>query len=140
MTNETKPEMFSPQGFVANDRMGGLLGARFVSLRSDECLYEYEVQEGHFNPGGTLHGGALFTVMDTSQGMLVFSLIEPPYRTVATGTATMKYLAPVRAGRVSIRTTIAKREGRKFFVHSEAIDQNGTVVAILDEVCIAVTR
>ena len=129
---------FSPEQFVAGDRLGALLGARFLSLTPGECRYEYEAGDDHFNPGGILHGGALFTVMDSSQGMLVFALLEPPYTRVATGTATIKYLAPVRGGKICIRTTVSKREGRKFFVHSEAVDEKGTTVAVLDEIWIAI--
>lgn len=129
---------FSPKLFAENDRLGSLLGARFVSLTQDECIYEYEAEEGHFNPGGILHGGALYTVMDSSQGMLTFSLLEAPYSAAATGTATIKYLAPVRQGKILIRTTLVKREGRKLFVHSEATEHGGTTVAVLDEIWIVI--
>ncbi|HZN66507.1 MAG TPA: PaaI family thioesterase [Tepidisphaeraceae bacterium] len=131
---------FSPEDFVASDRMGALVGARFVSVTPEECVYEYEASEDHINPAGTLHGGALFTVMDSSQGMLVYRLLEPPYRRALTGTATVKYLAPVRRGRIVVRTTLAGRERRKLFVHSDAIDGKGTVVATLDEIWIAVAN
>ena len=125
------------QRFVANDRLGALIGAQFVSLSPEACVYEYEATPEHFNPGGILHGGALFTAMDSSQGMFVFSLLDPSYRGAATGTATIKYLAPVREGTIRIRTTLTNREGRKLFVHSEAVDKAGTTVAILDEIWIA---
>jgi uncharacterized protein (TIGR00369 family) len=138
MSNPDAPQPFDIQKFIANDRLGALLGARFVSLTPEECRYEYEAGEGHFNPGGTLHGGALFTVMDTSQGMFVFSLLDASFRVAATGTATIKYLAPVREGRVLVRTTLVKREGRKLFVHSDAVDAEGTAVAVLDEIWIAI--
>ncbi len=137
MSSGIPTRQFSPEAFVAQDRMGALVGARFLSLTPEECLYEYEAGAGHFNPGGTLHGGALFTVMDSSQGMLVFSLLEAPHTVAATGTATIKYLAPVRGGTIRIRTILAKREGRKLFVHSEATDEQGTRVAILEEIWIA---
>ena len=107
MLDGSAPRPFSPEPFLARDKLGTLLGARFVSLTPEACLYEYEAAEDHFNPAGTLHGGALFTVMDSSQGMLVFSLLEPPYRRALTGTATVKYLAPVRGGKVRVRTTLA---------------------------------
>jgi len=125
----------SPEQFFAHDRFGAAIGARFVSLDGGVCVYEYEATDAHFNPGGMLHGGALYSVMDSSQGMLVYSLVEPPM-VAATGTATIKYLAPVRRGRIVVTTSLAKREGRKLFLHSEAVDEGGVVVAILDEVWI----
>ena len=140
MANGFEAGRFSPEEFVARDRLGALLGARFVSVTAEQCLYEYEAAASHFNPVDTLHGGALFTVMDSSQGMLVHSLLNPPYRRALTGTATIKYLAPVRGGKVLVRTTLARREGRKLFVHSDAVDQKGATVATLDEIWIAVAE
>jgi acyl-CoA thioesterase len=123
--------------FVARDRLGALLRARLVSLTPEECHYEYDADPGHHNPNGTLHGGALFTVMDSSQGMLVHSTLEDNHPAAATGTATIKYLAPVRSGRISIRTWITKRDGRKITVASEAFDASGVRVATLEEIWIA---
>lgn len=139
MPDGFRNRQFSLEYFVSRDKLGALLGARFVSLTPQECVYEYEAADEHFNPAGILHGGALFTVMDSSQGMLAWTLVEPPYRMAVTGTATIKYLAPVRGGKVLVRTTVERREGRKLFLHSEAVDENGTTVATLDEIWIAVT-
>jgi uncharacterized protein (TIGR00369 family) len=140
MPNGSETGRFSPEEFVARDRLGTLLGARFISVTPEQCLYEYEASPSHFNPVDTLHGGALFTVMDSSQGMLVHALLNPPYRRALTGTATIKYLAPVRGGKVLVRTTLARREGRKLFVHSDAVDHKGVTVATLDEIWIAVAE
>ena len=124
--------------FVAKDRLGALLGARFISLSAKECRYEYEPTPEHYNPNGILHGGVLFSIMDTSQGLFVHSFLEEDYRAAATGTATIRYLAPVRSGKISIRTWMTRREGRKLFIASEARDGNGRQVAALDEVWIAI--
>jgi uncharacterized protein (TIGR00369 family) len=110
-----------------------------ISLDREECVYEYDVDPEHFNPTGILHGGALFTVMDSSQGMFVLSLVDGEYPSAATGTATVKYLAPVRSGRITIRTRLVERQGRKIFVRSEARSADGTVVATLDEIWIAIS-
>lgn len=125
----------TPDGFVNGDRFGAFIGARFVSLIDGVCTYEYDVTDAHFNPGGILHGGALYSVMDTSQGMLVYSLVQPPELAV-TGTSTIKYLAPVKRGRIVVTTSLARREGRKLFLHSDAVDETGVRVAVLDEVWI----
>lgn len=122
--------------FLASDRLGALVGARFVSLTAEECRYEYDATEGHFNPGKTLHGGALFTAMDSSQGMLVYSMLHGSGQRAATGTATIKYLAPVREERIAIRTRLTGREGRKLFLLSEAFNAAGKTVAVLDEIWI----
>lgn len=124
--------------FVKHDEMGRLLGGRFISLTSDECIYEYDVSPKHLNPNGILHGGALYTVMDSSQGMLVHADLDPAFKAGATGTATIKYLAPVTSGTIRIHTKISRREGRKVFVESSAVDSNGVAVAHLDEIWIMI--
>lgn len=139
MSNPNLPANYT-QFFVENDRLGALVGAKFVSLNSDECVYEYEVSKEHFNPNGILHGGALYTVMDTSQGMFLHFILDEIYQAGATGTATVKYLAPLRSGKITIRTKLTSREGRKYFIRSEATDASGAVVATLDEVCIAIPK
>lgn len=125
----------TPDEFYGRDRFGAVVGARFVSLADGVCVYEYDVTDAHNNPGGLLHGGALYAVMDSSQGMLVYSLVQPP-ELAATGTATIKYLAPVKSGRITVTTRLTAQERRKLMLHSEATDDQGVTVAVLDAIWI----
>jgi len=125
------------QNFLSRDRLGSLLGGVFISLSENECIYEYSVNPEHYNPNGILHGGALYSIMDSSQGMLVHSTLDKTFSFVATGTSTIKYLAPLKTGKVRIRTVIQERTGRKIFVNSTASDEGGRSVATLDEIWIA---
>jgi len=124
--------------FIARDRLGALVGAKYVSLTSDECVYEYVVDPEHYNPGGILHGGALYTAMDSSQGMLAHFILDDAYKAAATGTATIKYLKPLRSGTIRIHTVLEDRQGRKYYFKSIARDNDGAEVAILDEVFIGI--
>jgi uncharacterized protein (TIGR00369 family) len=124
--------------FLANDQLGAHMGARFVSLTETECIYEYEVTPKHFNPGGILHGGALYAVMDSCQGMLMHYVIDHSFKSAATGTATIKYLAPVQIGKIRVHTTIGERQNRKYFLSSVATDESGKDVAVLDEIWIGI--
>jgi uncharacterized protein (TIGR00369 family) len=124
--------------FLANDRFGALFNAKYISLSDVECVYEYEVSQDHFNPGGILHGGALYGVMDSCQGMLMHYALDESFKTAVTGTASIKYLAPVLEGTIRIRTHITDRQNRKFFVNSTATDANGKDVAVLDEIWIGI--
>ena len=56
------------QGFMEKDKLGKNFNSRFVSITKDECIYEYDFDPNHTNPNGILHGGALYSVMDSSQG------------------------------------------------------------------------
>ena len=77
--------------FEAHDKFGNLLGARILSITSEECLCEYTVSPAHFNPNGILHGGTLYGVMDSIQGAFVHFILDAKYRMAATGTATIRY-------------------------------------------------
>jgi uncharacterized protein (TIGR00369 family) len=124
--------------FTARDGIGQVLGFRLVALGDDFCEYEYTVNPQHLNPNGILHGGALFTAMDSSQGAFVCWTLDPAFRFAATGTATVKYLAPVTEGTIRIRTTLTGRERRKIFVHTVATDAAGREVAVMDQIWVAV--
>jgi uncharacterized protein (TIGR00369 family) len=126
--------------FEKNDRLGSLLGGNLTSLSETECLYEYTPKEEHYNPNNILHGGALFTVMDSSQGAFVHSTLDPIYKFAATGTATIRFNAPVRKGTIKIRTWLKGTDRRKLFVNSSAFDEEGKEVATLEEIWIAVLK
>ena len=123
--------------FELKDHLGAHVGAKCVSLSESECVYEYEVSASHFNPNGVLHGGALFTVMDSSQGMFIHYILDDRFVCGVTGTATIRYTKPVGTGTVTVRTFLDRRDGRKYFLRSVA-SQDGQLCATLDEVWIAV--
>lgn len=123
--------------FAENDKLGSLLGAKLLSISAEECLCEYVVSPSHFNPNGILHGGALYAAMDSSQGAFVHFILDPAFQAAATGTATIRYEAPLREGKIQIRTWLKGQERRKIYVNSEARDANGRVVATLEEIWIA---
>ncbi len=126
--------------FVNKDKFGALMGGQFVSIDSSECIFQYEVNPQHFNPNGILHGGALYGVMDSSQGMFIHFILDDAFKAAATGTATIKYLAPLTSGRVKIRTFLKERQGRKYFINSVATDAAGKEVATLEEIWIAMGK
>lgn len=140
MAPTTKNPADSIRMFQALDRFGSLLGGRPVALNGEECIYEYEVSPEHYNPNGILHGGALYSVMDSSQGIFVHFILEDSYKFAATGTATVKYLAPLTAGKIRVRTWLKGRERRKIFVSSSATDESGREVATLEEIWIAALK
>ena len=119
------------------DAMAKLLGAKAIQVDETECLYEYSVRPEHFNPNGVLHGGALYTIMDSSQGAFLHFILDASFAHAFTGTSTIRYEAPVTDGVIQIRTWLKGREGRKYFVSSEAKRADGTTVARLEEIWIA---
>jgi uncharacterized protein (TIGR00369 family) len=126
--------------FQKNDHLGTLFGCKLISVTEEECIYEYEVSKQHFNPNGTLHGGTLFSVMDTSQGAFIHYILEDKYKFAATGTASIRYLAPVTKGKIKIRTWLKEKAKRKYIILSSAINEEGSEVATLEEIWIAILK
>jgi uncharacterized protein (TIGR00369 family) len=128
------------KNFKDRDKLGSLLGCKPISISNQECIYEYEVNENHFNPNGTLHGGTLFTVMDTCQGAFIHFILDPAYKFAATGTASIRYLAPVRSGKIFVKTTLLEWNKRKYVLSSTAKDEGDKIVATLEETWIAIQK
>jgi len=137
---KTKDPVEFAKFFKEHDRMGALMGARFVSISPGECIFEYDISPNHYNPNGILHGGALYSVMDSSQGAFVHFILEDAFQTAVTGTATIKYMAPLRSGKIRIRTWLKGKERQKLFISSSAVDENGKEVAALEEIWICISK
>ncbi len=137
MISEKDPEKYRKL-FAEKDRLGSVLGCKFINISEKSCIYEYEPREDHFNPNGILHGGALFSVMDSSQGAFIHFILDPAYKYAATGTAIIKFHAPVTKGTITIRSWLKQTERRKLYVCSSATNSEGKEIATLDEIWIAI--
>lgn len=127
--------------FEGSDQLGSLIGHRLNFINQDRCESTYKVDPKHFNPNGILHGGALFTAMDSSQGAFVHYILDTSkFKYAATGTATIKFLAPVREGTISIVTTLSSTENRKLMILSKAFDETLKEVANLNEIWVATLK
>lgn len=124
--------------FTAEDKLGRLFSMRITELNPTECWAEYTVQAEHFNPNGILHGGALYSVMDSAQGAFVHFILDEKYQCAATGTSTIRYTMPVTEGQIQVKTWLDKTEGRKLFIRSTALNENSQIVAELEEIWIAI--
>lgn len=127
-------------GFKDFNKMGSYFDHTIKVLTPEECISEYKPSAEHYNPNGILHGGALYTVMDSDQGAFIHFDLDPKFKFASTGTATIKYLAPLLGGLITIKTTRRGAEGRKIYIFSEARNDQGHVVATLDEIWIGILK
>lgn len=136
---EKNPERYLKL-FHTDDRLGSLLGCRLISISETECIAEYDVNPEHYNPNGILHGGALYSVMDSAQGAFIHYTLDEQFQSAATGTATIRYHAPLTSGTVRIRTFLKGTDRRKIFITSQAFDADGKEVATLEEIWIGILK
>jgi uncharacterized protein (TIGR00369 family) len=123
----------------------GLVPPPPVMATVDMCTFQAErgrvtvqmqVQEFHYNPLGSVHGGMLATLLDTAAGCAVHS-------TLAVGEGytsldlTTKFLRPVtlQSGLLTCVGTVIQRGRRTALAQAELTDEAGRLVAHATSSC-----
>lgn len=105
-----------------------LLGMEFVGVERGAATFALEAREELTRMGGILHGGAIFSLLDSAAAFAVLTLLEPGSNTV-TVDLTVHFLRPVSTGRIEARARILRRGRRVAILSVEANDQSGALVA-----------
>jgi uncharacterized protein (TIGR00369 family) len=106
----------SDPGFIA------LVGAQSPTAEDGAARLEVEVDERHLNPAGTVHGGMLATLVDTTMGAAVRSAVDG--EVPATSQLSITYLRPGKPGRLVVTATVRKR-GESLTVCEADVAQDG---------------
>ncbi|HZT59218.1 MAG TPA: PaaI family thioesterase [Pyrinomonadaceae bacterium] len=107
---------------------GRLLGMEFVTAERGAATFALEAREELTRMGGILHGGAIFSLLDSAAAFAVLTLLEPGSDTV-TVDLTLHFLRPVSTGRIEARARVLRRGRRVAILSVEATDQTGALVA-----------
>lgn len=81
---------------------------------SGACNAALDVRAELLNPNGVVHGGALFSMVDTVMGAALFTTLEPG-ELCATVEIKIHFLQPVSKGKMRCRTRLVHR-GRRIAV------------------------
>lgn len=100
-----------------------LVGADLPTAEDGEARLEVEVDERHLNPAGSVHGGMLATLVDTTMGAAARSAAEG--EAPATSQLSVTYLRPGKPGRLVVTATVRKR-GESITVCEADVTQDGT--------------
>jgi uncharacterized protein (TIGR00369 family) len=82
----------------------------------------------HLNPAGSVHGGAIATLMDSAMGSAVYSTAQTDDATTATIEMKVTYLEPAKEGEIVAKARVIKR-GRRVTISEAEATQNGDMVA-----------
>jgi uncharacterized protein (TIGR00369 family) len=115
-------EIFSRVPFVR------LLGMEFVEAERGSAVFALDVREDLTRMGGILHGGAVFSLLDTAAACAVHTILEPGDRTV-TVDLTVHFLRPFGSGRLQARARVLRAGHRIAFLSVEATDPTGALIA-----------
>ncbi len=90
-----------------------------------------DVDERHLNPNGIVHGGVVFTLVDTAMGRATLSVLDEGC-ICASIEVSVRYLRPVGGGRL-VATATVLRAGRRIVhlegaVHVEGDDRPAAVL------------
>ncbi len=100
--------------FTIDDGIGG------------EAVAALDVSDRHLNPNGVVHGGVVFTLVDTAMGRATMSVLDEG-RICASIEVSVRYLRPVGGGRL-VATATVLWAGRRIVhlegaVHAEGDDR-----------------
>lgn len=105
-----------------------LLGIEVVDAEADDAAVELLADERHLNPHGTVHGGAIATLVDTAMGAAV-RRDDTDDTAVVTIEMKVTYLEPAQPGRLRASATVRRRGKRIIVAEVDVIDAEGTNVA-----------
>jgi acyl-CoA thioesterase len=127
LCHPASPEM-DPES-IHRGTFSASLGLHIETMEPGLCRGSFEFKPEHRNPYGVLHGGVLFTAIDTAMGGALFAALAPG-ETCACVESKTNFLAPVRAGRVSVEARVVSRGKRFATLEARAADASGKPVAV----------
>lgn len=115
--------MTDDTGFLA------LIDAPAPEAGDGTARLELEVDDRHLNPAGAVHGGLLATLVDTTMGAAVRSLVDD--EGAATSQLTVTYLRPGRPGRLVVTARVGKQGDSLTVCEAEVEQEDRTLVHAL---------
>ena len=105
-----------------------LVGTTVTQAEDGRAVVTLDAGEDHANRHGTVHGGALATLVDSAMGAAVFSQFDGEQAPV---TIEMKvtYLEPAPIGRLTATAQVRRAGKRITIVETEVAGENGDMVA-----------
>jgi len=106
---------------------GRLLGLEILSVGSGEAMVRLSMHDGLRNLHGKLHGGALFSLIDSAMGQASHSLGDGTPDSV-TLECKVNYIRPVGEGELACRAWV-EHHGKRTQVIEAEVHQDGKLVA-----------
>ena len=105
-----------------------LLGIVGELREPGRCRMRLTVDPAWYNPNGVLHGGVIYTMVDSSMGGAVSNALAEGQH-CATIEVKISYLASVREGTLTVDTEVVKQGRNIAFLESKVTDDVGRLVA-----------
>ncbi len=106
-----------------------LVGTELSSAEEGSAVVEVQAEDRHLNPGGTVHGGVVYTLVDVSMAEALKTTIAEGDERPVTIEIKVNYLEPGKAGTLTSTAQVRKGGKRVTIVEAE-VAQEGEVVAL----------
>lgn len=105
------------------------LGIVLEDARMGWARLRMDITPDLINVFGILHGGAIFSLVDTAMGTALIGLLEKE-EGMATVEAKINYISPVSEGTVTAEAEVKHRGRRTAVIESRVTDARGRSVAV----------
>lgn len=100
------------------NRFATLIGYQLEEMKDGKSVITLDLREDHFHPGGMVHGGVAYGMVDTGMAMAVISTLDSGQGPV-TIEIKISYLEAVRDGQLRCNSSIIRRGKRVAFLESK---------------------
>jgi uncharacterized protein (TIGR00369 family) len=104
-------------------------GLNISGFRADRFVVELEAGPRHHNRYGTVHGGVLFTMLDTAMSRAFFDTLPADQNTGVTLEMKINYLKTTVSGRLTAYGVLINTTRRTAFVEGHIENESGELVA-----------
>jgi uncharacterized protein (TIGR00369 family) len=116
-----------------------LIGLQFRELIPGRALFTLEVDERHYNPLGTLHGGVYVDLADAAMGW-AFAATLGETESFTTIELKINFLRAVRQGLVTAEANVIKSGSTIGYVDCDVKDDQGRLVAKSSSTCMKLKK
>jgi uncharacterized protein (TIGR00369 family) len=113
-----------------NRSFAELVGTEVSSAEKGRAAVSLEAEERHLNPSGTVHGGAISTLIDASMAEALNTMTEQGEQPF-TIQITVNYMKPGKPGTLTSTAQVRKGGERITIVEAEVVQENEDEVIAL---------
>jgi uncharacterized protein (TIGR00369 family) len=108
-----------------------LVGAELFEAEEGRAVVRMRAESRHLNPGGTVHGGAISTLVDVSMAEALNTTVAEEDERPVTVEIKVNYMAPAKPGIITSTARVRKGGKRVTVVEAEVVqEQDKEVVAL----------
>jgi len=108
-------------GMDENGRFRELVGAELSEAEEGRAVVRMRAEDRHLNPGGTVHGGAISTLVDVSMAEALNTTVAKEDERPVTVEMKVNYMAPAKPGVIASIARVRKGGKRVTVVEAEVL-------------------